>query len=84
MCRYAALANVRVPITDSGRVAASGQSFMAAGGQNPMSADNAPLPVILGWRPYATTMQETDQTDSKSCCRSREHRQFVRKKRRRA
>ena len=41
-CRYAALANVRLPITDSGRMAVSGQSFMATGGQNPMSADTPP------------------------------------------
>jgi hypothetical protein len=40
MCRYTALANVRSPITDSGRMAVSGHSFMATGGQNPMSADS--------------------------------------------
>ena len=48
MCRYAALANVRLPITDSGRMAVSGQSFMATGGQNPMSADTRIRSAHLG------------------------------------
>ncbi len=39
ICRYATLANVRLPITDSGRMAISGQSPMATSEQNPLSAD---------------------------------------------
>jgi hypothetical protein len=34
-----ALANVRSLITESGRMAVNGHSFVAACGQNPMSAD---------------------------------------------
>jgi hypothetical protein len=43
-CWFAALASVRSPITDSGRMAVSGHSFMATGGQNPMSADTTLSP----------------------------------------
>ena len=38
VCRYAALPNVRMSITDSGRMAISGQYHMATAGQNLMSA----------------------------------------------
>ena len=41
-CRYAALATIRWLTTDSGRMAVSGKSYMATGGQNPMSADIRP------------------------------------------
>ena len=41
MCRYAALANVRLPITDSGPMALDRQFFMAVDGQKPMSADTS-------------------------------------------
>ncbi len=45
MCRYAALANVRLPITVSGRVAVSGQPYTATDGQNQMSAATHPSPL---------------------------------------
>ena len=48
MCRYAALANLRLPITDSGRMAVSGQSFMATGGQFQLSADTRIRSAHLG------------------------------------
>ena len=38
-CRYASLANASLTLTESGRLAISGQSNVATHGQNPMSAD---------------------------------------------
>lgn len=55
-CRYVALANVRSPIIDSGRIAVIGYSFVVTGGRNPMSAgaarctaDGVGLQTDCGW-----------------------------------